>query len=163
MPPNSNALRTAHGHTPTGELHSRKADETTHTHSASSTYSPAPSTLAASCPHHTADCEGKAKAPRNATPANTHRRNRADTTEHRTHNRTPNPTPRWDKFIQHEVPAQWQARPRNHTDTPHHCHCNDSPGRNIIQLNQSKCWYPHIQEEDTTPIPHTLQTPHATL
>ncbi|MEQ2301475.1 hypothetical protein AMECASPLE_036462, partial [Ameca splendens] len=28
-------------------------------------------------------------------------------------------------------------RPHNHTDTPHHCHCNDSPGTNVIQLSST--------------------------
>ncbi|MEQ2281789.1 hypothetical protein AMECASPLE_034011 [Ameca splendens] len=40
-------------------------------------------------------------------------------------------------------------RPRNHTDTPHHCHCNDTPGRNIIQLSSAD--------------PDTAAAPHATL
>ncbi|MEQ2309282.1 hypothetical protein AMECASPLE_037035 [Ameca splendens] len=41
-------------------------------------------------------------------------------------------------------------RPRNHTDTPHHGHCNDSPGRNIIQLSSTT----------TTQSIRELVTPH---
>ncbi|MED6249184.1 hypothetical protein ATANTOWER_010584 [Ataeniobius toweri] len=103
-----------------------------HPHSASSTHSPAPSTSAVSRPHHTACHDGKARAPRNATPVAAHRRDRADTIEHRAHNGTPNPTPRWDKLIRQEVPGQRQALKAN---VPHHAttttqthHCNDSPG-----------------------------------
>ncbi|MEQ2249727.1 hypothetical protein ILYODFUR_032227 [Ilyodon furcidens] len=62
-----------------------------HPHSASSTHSPGPSTPAASCPHHTARCDGKARALHNATPAPRHRRNRADTTEHRPTTEPPTP------------------------------------------------------------------------
>ncbi|MED6231941.1 hypothetical protein ATANTOWER_015086 [Ataeniobius toweri] len=91
----------------------------------------------------TAHRDGKARAPRNATPASTHRRNRADTTKHCAQNRTPDPTPRWGKLIWQEVPGPQQApgagiphyASRIHTNTPHHCHCNNSPGRNIIQLS----------------------------
>ncbi|KAK5604868.1 hypothetical protein CRENBAI_008126 [Crenichthys baileyi] len=65
-----------------------------HPHSGSSTHSPAPSNPTASCPHHTARHDSKARAPCNATPAPAHRRNRADTVEHLASIRTPNPTPR---------------------------------------------------------------------
>ncbi|MED6269260.1 hypothetical protein CHARACLAT_031370, partial [Characodon lateralis] len=75
-----------------------------HPHSASSTHSPAPSTPTASCPHHTARHDSKARALRNATPAPGPRRNRADTIEHRTHNGTPNPTLRWEELTRPEVP-----------------------------------------------------------
>ncbi|MEQ2236099.1 hypothetical protein ILYODFUR_008997 [Ilyodon furcidens] len=68
-------------------------------------------------PHHTARRDGNARAPRNATPA------RADTTEHRAHNGTPDPTLRWDKLTQQEVPGQQQAsrgwRPPPHPLQPH--------------------------------------------
>ncbi|MED6262974.1 hypothetical protein ATANTOWER_031436 [Ataeniobius toweri] len=86
-------------------------------HSASSTYSPAPSTPAASRPHHTAHRDGKAWAQRNATLAPAHRHNRTDTIEHRALNGTPDPTPRWGKLTGQEVPGQQQAPG---TSIPHH-------------------------------------------
>ncbi|MED6249221.1 hypothetical protein ATANTOWER_011099 [Ataeniobius toweri] len=106
-----------------------------HPHSASSTHSPAPSTPASSHPHHTARPQGKGPVQRYPT----YRRNRADTIEHQAHNGTLDPTPRRDKLTRQEVPGQQQALGagvphRNHTDTPHHCHCNHSPGGYIIQL-----------------------------
>ncbi|MED6278398.1 hypothetical protein CHARACLAT_023382 [Characodon lateralis] len=58
-------------------------------HSASSTHSPC-----LKHPHHiltTEHSDGKARAPCNAPPDSTHKRNRADTTECRTHNGTPTP------------------------------------------------------------------------
>ncbi|MEQ2220910.1 hypothetical protein ILYODFUR_010413, partial [Ilyodon furcidens] len=99
MPLNLNAMNapTAHGHTPTGELHPLKADEATPTHS------PASGTSAASHTHYTAHSDSKARAPHNAVPAPAHRRNRADTVEHRDHNGAPNHTPRQDKFTRQEV------------------------------------------------------------
>ncbi|KAK5613503.1 hypothetical protein CRENBAI_020926 [Crenichthys baileyi] len=53
--------------------------------------------------------DGKARTPRNATPAPTHRCNRADTIDHRAHNRTPDLTPRWVKLTRQEVPSHQQA------------------------------------------------------
>ncbi|MED6252900.1 hypothetical protein ATANTOWER_018985, partial [Ataeniobius toweri] len=92
--------------------------------------------LQAPPPHPGSTTQGEARAMRNVTPAPAHRRNRADTIKHCAHNGTPDPTPRWDKRTRQEVPGQWQALrasvPHNHTDTPHQCRCNDSPGRNII-------------------------------
>ncbi|MEQ2252583.1 hypothetical protein ILYODFUR_023193 [Ilyodon furcidens] len=70
---------------------------------------------------------------------------KADTTEHRAHKGTLDPTPRWDKLTWQEVPGKRQApgagiprqAPLNHKNTPHHYHCNESPGRNIIQLSST--------------------------
>ncbi|MEQ2233685.1 hypothetical protein ILYODFUR_024257 [Ilyodon furcidens] len=51
--------------------------------------------------------------------------------------------------------------PRNHTNTPHHHHCNDSPGRNIIQLSSTIAAQPiqmpvtpHTRRGHNPPIPH---------
>ncbi|MEQ2300160.1 hypothetical protein AMECASPLE_022463 [Ameca splendens] len=59
--------------------------------------------------------------------------------------------------------------PRNHTNTPSHCHCNDSPGRNTNQLS-STITAQLIQMPVTThpkrghnPPYHTLYPLHATL
>ncbi|MEQ2288624.1 hypothetical protein AMECASPLE_024592 [Ameca splendens] len=71
------------------------------------THSPTPSTPVASCTHHTAHHDSKARAPHNATPASAHKRSRADTSKHHAHNRPLDPTPRWDKLTQQEVPG-WQ-------------------------------------------------------
>ncbi|MEQ2302627.1 hypothetical protein AMECASPLE_008626 [Ameca splendens] len=60
--------------------------ETEHPHNISSTNSPAPSTPMASSPPHTAHRDGKARALCNTTPACAQKRNRANTTEHRTQN-----------------------------------------------------------------------------
>ncbi|MEQ2229540.1 hypothetical protein ILYODFUR_019913 [Ilyodon furcidens] len=111
----------------------------TNPHSANSTHSPAPSTPPHPAPHHTVQSVAKAKAPPNVTPASAHKCNRADTTEQCAHNGTPDPTPRQNKLTRQEVPSQRQApgtgvphhAPRSHTNTPHHHHCNNSPGRNI--------------------------------
>ncbi|KAK5604870.1 hypothetical protein CRENBAI_008128 [Crenichthys baileyi] len=111
MPPNPNAMNPlpkAHGHTPTGELHARKPTKQ-HPQSASSRHSPPPNTPTASHPHHTARCDSQARALPNATLPPAHRRKTTDTAEHRAHNGTPNPTPRWDKHIRQEVPSQHQA------------------------------------------------------
>ncbi|KAK5598648.1 hypothetical protein CRENBAI_006617 [Crenichthys baileyi] len=135
-----------------------------HPHSASSTHSPALSTPSPSCPHHTGCHNGKARAPHNA-PALVHRHNRADTIEHRAHNRTPDPTPRRDKLTRQEVPGQRQELGADvpHTDTPQHCHCNDSPGRNIFQLSSSTAaqpiQIPVIPHPRRGHNPHTLQPP----
>ncbi|KAK5606570.1 hypothetical protein CRENBAI_018565 [Crenichthys baileyi] len=66
MPPNPNTMNplpTAHGYTPTGGLHPRKADEATPTQRKLHTQP------CSKHPHHTARRDGKARAPRNATPA----------------------------------------------------------------------------------------------
>ncbi|KAK5598970.1 hypothetical protein CRENBAI_001090 [Crenichthys baileyi] len=76
-------------HTPTDELHLRKLMKT-HPHSASSTHSPTPRTHAL---HHTTRRDGKTLAQRNATPASAHKRIRAETTQHHTHNTPPPPHP----------------------------------------------------------------------
>ncbi|MEQ2294081.1 Mitogen-activated protein kinase kinase kinase kinase 5, partial [Ameca splendens] len=78
-----------------------------HPRSPSSTHSPAPSTPGPSRLHHTVRRDGKARAPHNTTLASGH--NRADTNEHRAHNGTLDPTPRWDKLTRQEVPGQRQA------------------------------------------------------
>ncbi|MEQ2239230.1 Protein MTSS 2, partial [Ilyodon furcidens] len=103
-------------------------------HSSSATHSPTSSTPTAFCP--TTQRTAMARSLRNATPAPTHRRNRADIIEHQAHNRTPDPTPRRDKLTWQKVPGHWQAlgappHPCNHTDTPHHCHCNDNPAPHL--------------------------------
>ncbi|MED6291353.1 hypothetical protein CHARACLAT_022688 [Characodon lateralis] len=56
-------------------------------------------------PHHTVNRNNKARAPLNATPASAHKRNRANTTQHHTHNELPDPTPRRDRLIRQEVPG----------------------------------------------------------
>ncbi|KAK5617306.1 hypothetical protein CRENBAI_008004 [Crenichthys baileyi] len=75
----------------------------------SSTHSPAPSTPTSSHPHNTARRNSKPRAPHNAVPAPAHRRNRADTIEHRAHNGALDPTPRRDRLTRQEVPGQRQA------------------------------------------------------
>ncbi|MEQ2228028.1 hypothetical protein ILYODFUR_004498 [Ilyodon furcidens] len=64
-----------------------------HPHSASSTHCPLQTPPLHPALHHTAHRDSNARAPCNATPASAHKRNRADTTEHRTHNRPPTPHP----------------------------------------------------------------------
>ncbi|KAK5603395.1 hypothetical protein CRENBAI_008500 [Crenichthys baileyi] len=141
MPPNPNVMNplpTAHGQTPTGELYPRKADEATPT-------------------QHKLHTQPRSKQPR-----------------HVLHPTTPPSAPRWQgKDPAHCCPSfrpqvQQGRHPRNHTDTPNHCHCNDNPGRNIIQVSSTTAAQPiqmpvqeDIHEEDTSPStpPHTLQ-PH---
>ncbi|MED6283073.1 hypothetical protein CHARACLAT_004989 [Characodon lateralis] len=84
-------------------------------HSASATHSPAPSTPTTFC--RTTQRTATARSLRNATPAPTHRRNRADIIEHQAHNRTPDTTPRRDKLTWQEVPGHWQALGAG---VPHH-------------------------------------------
>ncbi|MEQ2285710.1 hypothetical protein AMECASPLE_034777 [Ameca splendens] len=86
-----------------------------HPHSASSTHSPAPSTPTASCLHHTARHNSKARALHNATPAPGPRRNRADTIEHRTHNGTPARGPLASG--KHSGPASPTTPPQPHRHT----------------------------------------------
>ncbi|MEQ2222873.1 hypothetical protein ILYODFUR_030893 [Ilyodon furcidens] len=80
----------------------------------------------------------------NTTPTPAQRGNRADTFEHRAYNGTPTPHQDGTNSLGKRSPASSNhsglashTTTRNHTDTPHHCHCNDSPGRNIIQLSST--------------------------
>ncbi|MEQ2299971.1 hypothetical protein AMECASPLE_020523 [Ameca splendens] len=64
------------------------------------------------------------------------------------------------------TPASGQApgvphhAPRNHTNTPHHRHCNDGPGRNIVQLSSTITAQP-IQMP-VTPHPRRGHNPNPT-
>ncbi|MED6266223.1 hypothetical protein CHARACLAT_033646 [Characodon lateralis] len=120
-----------------------------HPDSASSTHSPTPSSPAASCPHNTVRRNGKARALRNTTSASAHSHNSVDTTEHRAHNRTPDPTPRRDKLTRQEVPGK-HPRPASPTTSPATTQTHDittatiAPGETsssalLLLLSQSKC------------------------
>ncbi|MEQ2157893.1 hypothetical protein GOODEAATRI_006505 [Goodea atripinnis] len=129
---------------------SPKKRKKTHLYSASSTHSPASSTLTAS---HPPPQNGKARATRNTTPASAHKRNRADTTEQRAHNGRPDLTPRRDKLTQQSVPGRrhgngiaptmppqphkhttslpLQRQPREkHQPVQFHRHCSADPNAN---------------------------------
>ncbi|KAK5599861.1 hypothetical protein CRENBAI_014840 [Crenichthys baileyi] len=109
------------------------------------------------------------RAPCNATPVPANRCNRAYTVKHRAHNRTPDPTPRWDKLTRQEVPSQRQAIPHHApaTTQTHHITATAtiaqvetlSSSALPLPLSRTRCQCPHIQEEDTTPPPHMLQAP----
>ncbi|KAK5608245.1 hypothetical protein CRENBAI_002082 [Crenichthys baileyi] len=120
-----------------------------HPHSASSTHSPAPSTPTASRPptlHTVTARQGPcAMLPQplptgatGQTPPST-----VPTTSPRLHTKTeqthPARGPRPAASTRGWGPS---AHPRNHTNTPHHCVCNDSPGRNIIQLSSTTAAQP---------------------
>ncbi|MED6244875.1 hypothetical protein ATANTOWER_026288 [Ataeniobius toweri] len=98
-------------------------------------------------------------------PSPAHRHDRADTTKQHAHNGTPDPTPRWDRLTRQEVPGQRSPgvphhAPRNHTNTPHHRHCNDGPGKNIVQLSSTITAQP-IQMP-VTPHPRRGHNPNPT-
>ncbi|MED6250704.1 hypothetical protein ATANTOWER_006041 [Ataeniobius toweri] len=98
-----------------------------HPHSASSTHSPAPNTPATSRPHHTAPRATLPQPPPTGTTGQTPP-STAPTTKPRPHTKMEQTHP--------------SRGPHNHTDTPHHCHCNDSPGRSIIQLSSTTAAQP---------------------
>ncbi|MEQ2281881.1 hypothetical protein AMECASPLE_034837 [Ameca splendens] len=140
--------------------------------SAISTRSPAPSTPAASCPHHTLHRNSKARSPRHLPQVQQGRHHRAPSSQ-----RNPRPHTKMEQTYPARGPrpaASTQGRrppprPRNYTDTPHHGHCNYSPGKNIIQLSSTitaqpiqMLVTPHPRRGHIPPTPH-VAAPHATL
>ncbi|MEQ2234036.1 hypothetical protein ILYODFUR_027785 [Ilyodon furcidens] len=111
----------------------------THPDSASSTQSPAPSTPATSCPppHSAQRWQGKSPAQRHHSLCPKAQQSR----HHQAHKGTPDLTPRQTYPARGPWPAACTSArgphhaPRNHKNTPHPYHCNDSPGRNINQLS----------------------------
>ncbi|MED6241351.1 hypothetical protein ATANTOWER_010754, partial [Ataeniobius toweri] len=102
MPPYTNTIISkpeSQGHTPTDELHPRKADEDTFTQHKLHTqaHSKHPHRILPSMQH-----DSKAKISRNATSDYAHKRKRADTNEQHTHNGHPDSTPRPYKLTQQE-------------------------------------------------------------
>ncbi|KAK5622497.1 hypothetical protein CRENBAI_002672 [Crenichthys baileyi] len=151
-------------HTPTGEFNPRKVEEATPKQH--KLHTQAPSTPTASYPHHTVRRDSKARALRNAVPAPAHRRNRADTVEHRAHNRAPDPTPRRDKLTQQEVPGQRQAleagvpHPAPTTTQTHHIPATETIAQ-VETLSSSALpsplsrsrWRHNSQQSSTPPSP----------
>ncbi|MEQ2245111.1 hypothetical protein ILYODFUR_024179 [Ilyodon furcidens] len=82
------------------------------------------------------------------------------------------PTPHLDRTNSpgKRCPASGKHPGRNNTNTPHHRHCNDSPGRNIIQFSCAiiaqqiqMLVTPHPRRGRNPPIPHAAAPPHHPL
>ncbi|MEQ2296478.1 hypothetical protein AMECASPLE_025258 [Ameca splendens] len=82
------------------------------------------------------------------------------------------PTPHLDRTNSpgKRCPASDKHPGRNNTNTPHHRHCNDSPGRNIIQFSSAiiaqqiqMLVTPYPRRRHNPPIPHAAAPPHHPL
>ncbi|MEQ2253386.1 hypothetical protein ILYODFUR_031593 [Ilyodon furcidens] len=76
------------------------------------------------------------------------------------------PTPHQGKLTQQEVSGQGHEPrangPRNHTNTSHRCHCNDSPGRSTNQVSSTITAQPIQMLVTTNPKRgHNPPTPHS--
>ncbi|MED6276040.1 hypothetical protein CHARACLAT_032912, partial [Characodon lateralis] len=122
-----NTLPTVHGHTPTGELHPRKADKVTPTQCKLHTQP----RLILPPPHSVLRRQGKGPAqcypsPRPQAQQGRHHWALCPKRNSRPHTKTGQTHPARGPLPAASIRSRLlPLRLRNHTDTPHHCHCNE--------------------------------------